>query len=174
MTALVNRPPVTLDPGHGLFRNDHFQIAYVTNDIERACALFSRRYGIRDYRRLEGELPAGGHIRIELAWCGGLMYELIHASGPGSEVFNGVLPSRLPGNGLAICHHHLGYLIREQAGWDALEREIEEGGWKIVHEIDVQGFLKARIVEVPEIGHYLEYFLPDAGGVAFFEGVPAS
>lgn len=165
---------MNLAPGQGLFRNDHFQMAYVTNDIERACALFSERYGIREYRRLEGELPAGGHIRIELAWCGGLMYELIRAEGPGAEVFNSVLPAHPMGDELVICHHHLGYLLRDQPGWDALEREIAQGGWRVVHRIDVPGFLKACIVEVPEIGHYLEYFLPYAGGIAFFEGVPAS
>lgn len=54
MKSLVNRPSVMLSPGNELFRNEHCQVAYATNDIERACAVFKDRYGIKDYRRLEG------------------------------------------------------------------------------------------------------------------------
>lgn len=170
MKPLVKRPPVRLDPGKGLFRNEHFQVAYATNDIERACVLFSDRYGIREYRRLEGQLPEGGHIRIELAWVGGTMYELLCASGPGSERFTSVLP---PG-GFAIRHHHLGYLIDSQAAWEALEQEIARVGWKVASKSDNKGFLKACIIEVPDMGHYLEFIYPEAAGIAFFEGVPGT
>jgi len=170
MNLLLKKPPVTLNPGRGLFRNDHFQVAYATNDIERACAVFQDRYGIKEYRRLEGQLPEGGHIRIELAWVGGTMYELLCASGPGSERFTSVLP---PG-GFAIRHHHLGYLIHSQAAWEALEQEIERGGWKVASKSDNKGFLKALIIEAPDMGHYLEYIYPQEAGVAFFEGVPSS
>lgn len=49
MTRVVKRPPKIVKPGDGLFRNDHCQIAYVTNDLARARAVFSERYGITDY-----------------------------------------------------------------------------------------------------------------------------
>jgi len=170
MRPLLRRPPVTLDTGNGLFRNDHFQVAYATNDIDRACAVFKERYGIREYRRLEGQLPEGGKIRIELAWVGGIMYELLCSSGPGSARFTSVLPQ----SGFAIRHHHLGYLIHSQAAWEALEQEIERGGWKVASKSDNKGFLKAYIIEAPDMGHYLEYIYPEEAAVAFFEGVPSS
>jgi hypothetical protein len=170
MTALVKRPAVTLGPGKGLFRNDQFQIAYATTDIERACAIFSDRYGIKEYRRLEGQMPAGGHVRLEIAWAGGVMYELICAQGPGSDIFR----RGLPAEGFAIRHHHLGYFVRDRSGWEALEKEIDERGWPVASKTDIKGFLKAYIIDAPELGHYLEYIFPEAGGIAFFEGAPAS
>jgi hypothetical protein len=170
MQPLVHRPAVTLNPGNGLFRNDHFQVAYATNDIGRACAVFKERYGIKEYRGLEGALPEGGYIHIELAWVGGIMYELLYSSGAGSDRFTSVLPA----SGFAIRHHHLGYLVYSQAHWDALQHEIEHGGWKTVSKSDNKGFLQACIIEAPDMGHYLEYIYPEAAGIAFFEGVPSS
>ena len=45
MNEFLRSSAAILSPGDGLLRNDHFQMAYVTNDIERACAIFSKRYG---------------------------------------------------------------------------------------------------------------------------------
>src|SRR6516162_2631068 len=100
MQNVIRRPAATPNPGSGLVRYDHFQVAYATSDIERACRVLSERFGIKEYRGLEGQLPTGGRVHIELAWAGGTMYELVHASGPGSEFFTSVLPA----NGFAIRH----------------------------------------------------------------------
>jgi hypothetical protein len=170
MKPLVKRPAVTFSAGNGLLRNDHFQVAYATNDIERACAIFRDRFGIKDYRRLEGPMAEGGKIRVELAWAGGTMYELVCAEGPGSECFTSVLPPV----GFSIRPHHLGHFVHSQAEWVAIEQEIERGGWTVARKTDVPGFLKAYIIGAPELGHYLEYIYPEAGGIAFFEGVPSS
>jgi hypothetical protein len=124
MQEFVRRPRATFTPGSGLLRNDHFQVAYATNDIERACEMLSNQFGIREFRRLEGPTPAGGHIRVELAWVGGTMYELITASGPGSAIY----VSRLPSDSFAIRHHHLGFLIHDEAQWDALESDAARIG----------------------------------------------
>jgi extradiol dioxygenase family protein len=170
MSQVIKRPLLTLNPGQRLLRNDHFQMAYATTDIERARGVFRERYGIREFRAIEGDLAQGGHIHAEFAWAGGLMYELIQASGPGSEIFM----SRLPTDGFAIRHHHLGYLVREQSDWDALETEIARRGLTIAWRSDTPGFIKAAIIDAPELGHYLEYIFPEAGGRAFLEGVPCS
>jgi catechol 2,3-dioxygenase-like lactoylglutathione lyase family enzyme len=170
MSSIIGRPPANFQPGNGLLRNDHFQVAYSTTDIERAKALFGQRFGIREFRRLEGQLPAGGRIHVELAWAGGTMYELIQSSGPGSSFFTAVLPAE----GFAIRHHHLGYIVRDLAGWEALHREIKQGGWTVHSNSNNQGFLRACIIEVPELNHYLEFFLLEPAGVAFLEGVPGN
>jgi catechol 2,3-dioxygenase-like lactoylglutathione lyase family enzyme len=170
MSGIIARPPASFHPGSGLLRNDHFQVAYTTNDIERACAVFRQRFGIREFRRLEGQLPAGGHIHIELAWAGGTMYELILSSGPGAAFFNAPLPAA----GFAIRHHHLGYIVADLAGWEALHEEIRLGGWIVHSNSNNPGFLRACIIEVPELNHYLEFFLLEPAGVAFLEGVPGN
>jgi hypothetical protein len=169
MTQILNMPPAQLAPGAGLFRNDHFQIAYVTNDIERAMKVFADRYGVTAFRTMEGPLPAGGHIRVEFAWAGGALLEVTQADGPGSELFREGLPTD---GTFAIRYHHLGYLVPDEAGWQALEAELEKGGVKVISKGHQPGFLRTCIVEAPELGHYIEYILPEAGGQAFFEGVP--
>jgi extradiol dioxygenase family protein len=168
MALALTRAPSQLGPQASLFGAEHFQMAYATNDIERACAIFSERYGIREFRRLEGPLDAGGQIRVELVWVGSIMYELVTASGPGSDIYI----SRLPRDGFAIKHHHLGYLIRDDAEWDALMQKVERDGWSMPHQRANPGFLKSCFVEAPELGHYLEYICPEPAGLAFFESVP--
>ena len=166
----MNRPDATFDPAEGLLRTEQFQMAYATNDIERARTLFGERYGIRAFRRLEGQLPAGGHIHVELAWVGGTMYELLTASGPGSELYIG----RLPTDEFAIRHHHLGFLIHTGDEWNALLTEIARKGWHMPSRSSNPGFMQSCFVEVPELGHYFEYLFPEPAGLAFLESVPGN
>lgn len=169
MPALLSRSQLNFDAKQGLFFGEHFQAAYATNDIERACHILRQRCGIRDFARLEGALPAGGHIRVELAWVGTIMYELMTATGPGSEIYVGRLPQ---GGDFALKHHHLGYLVHDEGQWDALMEGIERSGWAMPHFSDTPGFTKSCFVDATELGHYLEYILPAPAGLAFFEGVP--
>ncbi len=164
----LGRPVPIYEAGAGLMRNEHFQIAYATTDMDRACALFAEHFGIKEFRRLEGALPEGGHIRMEIAWAGGTMYELVCAQGAGAGIFR----TGLPDDGFGLRVHHLGYYVPNAEAWQAVLDEIESSGRKVVRETNVPGFLQARIVEASELGHYLEYIFPDVGGVAFFEGAP--
>lgn len=168
MSFALTRTPTQLTPRAGLFGAEHFQMAYATNDIDRACDIFRERYGVREFRRLEGPLAAGGKIRVELTWVGTIMYELLTASGPGSDIY----VSRLPRDGFAVKHHHLGYLIRDDAQWDALMQQVEQGGWSMPHKSINAGFMKSCFVDAPELGHYLEFICPEPAGLAFFESVP--
>ena len=170
MTQPFRKPAVTFSPGTGLLRNDHFQMAYVTNDLDRASDVFRNRYGIKEFRGLAGKLPTGGDFSIALAWAGGIMFELMHMQGPGTAFYN----DRLPADGFAIRHHHLGYFIPDETAWKALEHEIERDGWKVALKVDTAGFLRAWYVETPELDHYLEYMYLEAGGIEFFNTVPSS
>jgi hypothetical protein len=152
MREFVKRPPATFLPGQGVFRNDHFQVAYATNDIDRACEIFSSQLGIEAFRRLEGPLPEGGYIRIELAWVGGTMYELLTARGPGADLYIG----RLPPTGFAIKHHHLGFLIHDEAQWMGLDADAARLGRTVLRRNNNVGFLQSCFIDVPELGHYFE------------------
>lgn len=170
MADVLGRPEIKFGPGAGLYRNDLFQIAYVTNDIERALAVFADRYGVKEWRRMEGDLKEGGHIRVEFGWAGGALFEVTQADGAGSELYR----QGLPADEFAIRFHHLGYFVPTEEAWRALLAEIERGKVKVFNETNVPGFLQARIVEAPDLGHYLEYIFPEAGGVAFFQGAPSN
>lgn len=168
MKEVLQRPPAAF--GDSLVSHDHFQIAFATTDMDRALEIFRDRYGVKEFRSLGGPTPAGGQVRMEIGWAGGVMYELLWAEGPGSEVFRAGLPE----SGFAIRPHHLGYNVRSPEAWDALQAEIERKGLKIVHRTAIPGFLQAIIVEDPDLGQYLEYILPEAGGLQFFETAPAN
>ena len=166
----MKRPAAIAAPAEGLLRAEQFQMAYATNDIDRARTLFAERYGIAAFRSLEGALPAGGRIRVELAWVGSIMYELLTAEGPGSEIFM----VRLPREDFAIRHHHLGFLIHDEHEWHALHTGIRSTGRTLLSQSSTPGFMQSCFVDAPELGHYLEYLFPEPAGLAFFESVPGN
>lgn len=170
MTRALRRPDAAAGTGPGLVRHDHFQIAWNTTDMDRAMAVFERRHGVREWRRLEGPLPQGGKVRMEIGWAGGVMYELLCAEGPGAEVFRAGLPDQ----GFAMRPHHLGYYVPTAEAWDAVLREVEQAGLKVLHATSVPGFLQAIIVEEPDLGLFLEYIFPDEAGIQFFETSPSN
>ena len=170
MANSLLRPSASFDPASGLLRTDHFQVAYSTNDLERACAIFSDRFGVRQWQFMESPFPEGGLMTLKLAWVGSVMYELIDARGPGSDIW----ASRLPADEFVIQHHHLGYLIHDKPQWDALTAEIERGKWNLSYLTENPGFLKACYVEVPVLGHYFEYIFPEEAGYEYFQNVPAN
>lgn len=163
----LDRPAADFDAGSGLLVLEHFQMAYVTNDMEKAHRLFRERLGIREFTRLEGETPEGGYIRADFAWVGSIMYELIAPEGPGSEIFTSLLPA---GEGFAIRHHHLGYLVQNQAQWDAVFANAEKSGLEIVSR-GSNRLVEVCFVKVPELGHLLEYLYASEAGMNFFNSV---
>jgi catechol 2,3-dioxygenase-like lactoylglutathione lyase family enzyme len=167
----LQRPASAFDPAQGVLHAEQFQIAYATNDIARAQALFSEKLGIREWRELGGPTAEGGQIDVRLAWVGPTMYELITCTGPGSELYMDRLPA---GDGFKLKHHHLGLLIHDEAEWNALLAEAESKGHKVPRVSLNQHFVTSCFVDVPELGHYLEYLWPAQAGKDFFEGVPGN
>ncbi|MFM5930922.1 MAG: hypothetical protein ACKOPQ_08450, partial [Novosphingobium sp.] len=155
---LLNRPGSGFDARQGLLRAEHFQMAWATNDLEQAQGVLRERLGIRHFTPIGGPNPQGGETQVLLAWAGTMMYELITASGPGSDIILGRLPQ---GEGFAMKHHHLGYLIAGPAEWDALEAETARAGWAMPHKSVNPGFITSCFVDVPVLGHYLEYIMPE-------------
>lgn len=168
MANLTERKPPRV--GHALLGREHSHSAWVTNDLDRAVEIFSRRYGVTEFQFLEGDMPTGGFIRVAFAWAGGQVLEIICASGPGSEFYN----EMLPGTEFAIRFHHLGFIVHDEAGWQALEADLQAGDWPIVSSTLTGDFIDAYYINAPELGHYLEYIRPLAAGVDFYAAVPAN
>ncbi len=114
------RTATGFDPAKGLLHAEHFQMAYATNDIEAAKRLFGERLGVREWRQLAGQMPSGGHIHVELAWVGSIMYELITATGKGSALYMDRLPQS---EGLSIEAPPSGLSdpLRSPMGWLAFQ-----------------------------------------------------
>jgi hypothetical protein len=167
MNTIIKRPSPGYRTPKGLLGREHFQVAYVTNDLGRGLAVFRERFGITEFTTLETERPEGDRIRVDLAWAGAVMFELITASGAAVEFYN----KRLPAGQFALQFHHLGYMIRDEAEWTDLTTEIVNNGLAVVSSGAVPDFMRFCFVEIPEFGHYLEFIMPEPAGVTFFENV---
>lgn len=168
MSDVMVRKPAR--SGHAMLGREHSHSAWVTNDLDRATAIFATRYGISDFSFIEGDMPSGGHIRVAFAWAGGQVLEIISAAGSGSEFYNEMLPD----GEFAIRFHHLGFVVHDEEGWRELEADLEAGDWPIAHQTLTGTFIDAYYVKAPELGHYLEYVRPLAAGVDFYAAVPAN
>lgn len=170
-TVALRRPAPVYDPAKGLLHNDHFQIAYVTNDVERAVDVFRRRFAVSAFRENDNELPGGAKVGVRSAWIGAFMYEICYGAGPGMELYTDWAP---PGRAFVLRFHHFGYLVPTEEAWTALEGEIDRGGWAVRARSDVPGFFRGCYVEVPELGHYLEFVLPRQGLLHRLNATPVS
>lgn len=155
-----DRPVPVFDPARGLLHNDHYHVGYVTNDIERAAGIFHDRFGVAGFRETQNDLPDGGSIALRSVWLGNMMYEITCGAGPGMELYSDHAP---PGGDFVLAFHHYGYLVPDEEGWKALRKRIGEGGWRLVLDSDTPGYCRAIYVEVPELGHYLEFVMPREG-----------
>jgi hypothetical protein len=176
MTARVistglHRPVAVFDPGKSLLHNDHFQIAYVTNDINRAVAVFRHRFGVTAFRENDNELPNGAKVGVRSVWIGSMMYEICCGSGPGMDLYTDSAP---PDTDFILKFHHFGYLVPDEAAWGALEREIERRSWLVRTRSDTPGFFRGCYVEAPELGHFLEYVLLGPGLLERMNATPVS
>ncbi len=79
------------------------------------------------------------------------------------------------GGDFVLKFHHFGYLIPDDAAWAAMERVVASGGWHMRKPpSDTPGFVKACFVEVPELGHLIEFILPREGMIERFNATPVA
>ena len=165
---MMLRPSFSPNLSSGLLGAEHFQIAWATNDIGAAQNIFAQRYGVKNWTKLAGQIPAGGHIHVELAWVGGVMVELMTASGQGSAIYMSRLPTE---EGFQLKLHHFGFMLGSDAEWDTLMMEVAAKGHIMPHVSQNNGFMKSCFIDAPDLGHYLEYVCPEPLGRDFFETV---
>jgi Glyoxalase/Bleomycin resistance protein/Dioxygenase superfamily len=115
----------------------HSQVAYVTNDLNGAIALFEREYdtpGFFVFSNVppEVENPEGPVLKIALASVGGVEIELIEPVGLTAPLFSDPLAGF---EGLAVAFHHVAIRIEGPlANWDRHVASIDLGKHKIVFE----------------------------------------
>jgi hypothetical protein len=76
-------------------------------------------------------------------------------------------------DGFVIRHHHLGFLIQNQEQWDGVLANAARHGWAVPHK-NINPLVEVCFVDVPELGHYLEYLYATPMGLDFFASVPRS
>ena len=106
----------------GLYR-PVFQTGYVTQDLDRAIALFTETQGVEKWFRPPGfQLPSpdGGDMEIEIAmaFLGPTMIELIACKGGNDGLYRQILPD----DRFAVRLHHLAFRLNSDAEWDEMLR----------------------------------------------------
>lgn len=149
-------------------RFDYQQIAYVTNDLDRALAETRAAHGMgpfKELRDLHIPLLGGGeiHAHFAIAFKEDTQYELIQPLSGQVDFYSEVLPEA----GFALRFHHIGRYFSDPRDYQAA---IEAARYPVACQLLVAGghvsYFDARAV----FGHYLEYYTFDPG--PHLEGVP--
>ncbi len=144
----------------------HHQIAYVTNDLDAAVALFERDYGAPGFF-VFSNVGSGAHqpgepeLRIALSHVGGNEIELIEPIGDTAPLFKDALVKQAGGDasGLVIRFHHT--CIRIDGGidnWHAHAASIDTARHPIVFSGAMGDDLRFFYTdETSRLGHYVEH-----------------
>lgn len=148
-----------------------FQIAYVTNDLERATRIFGDQYGVARFHCMRDiAFDDDTRVSIATAYVGETMVELIEPNGKGTSLYEEVLPA---GAEFTIRHHHMGHLVTDKEDWKRIHALIAEKGQAIAYEGGIDGVLKALYVDTrPVLGHFLEYIYCMPAGLEFLNQAP--
>lgn len=142
----------------------HFQTAYVTNDMDQARQVFADEYAVKDFffmqNQMEVTTPSGVELcelKIAMANVDGLQVELIEpVSGAGSRLYSEVLPA----SGFGMVFHHLGFLLPgldDEALWQEFRSQVGNARYPIAIEGDM-GVARFLYLDTRrDLGHYSEY-----------------
>jgi hypothetical protein len=144
----------------------HSQIAYVTNDLDRALAVWREEFDVPAFHVFTNDMPGlessrPFQLKIALANVGGTEIELIeplHGSAP-------LHAEPLPGDGsFAICFHHVAMRIEGTlADFDAHMASLDPLRHPAVWTGGLADLMRyAYTDERPTLGHYVEHVWFDA------------
>lgn len=149
-----------------LLRN-HFQIAYVVRDAEKAIEAFGAKLGAPNWKIRQAS-PGAPAKRIALAHAGGVVLELVEPDPEQDTIFR----SWIPDDPAAARFHHLGYYIENEAEWKKVVDAYHAAGietmcGKLGDLLDY-GYADT----VAQLGHYVEIVLLHEAGKDFFTRAP--
>ena len=138
----------------------HSQIAYVTNDLDAAAALFEREYGAPGFYKFDNAQvaqPGDPQLRIALARVGGVEIELIEPVGATAPMFSRHLPEDR--TELAIRFHHVAIRIEGSLDdWERHRAAIDTQRHSIAYQGALGDLLRFFYTdERTALGHYVEH-----------------
>jgi len=143
----------------------HSQVAYVTNDMERALAVFRDQYDVPSFHVFANDAPGlvqsdGARLKIALALVGGVEIELIEPQGDSAPLFSDVLPTD---GSFAIRFHHIAYRIEGTlADYEGHLASIDGAAHPVVLNGALGDLMRfAYTDERALLGHYVEHVWMD-------------
>lgn len=143
----------------------YYQVAYVTNDFQRALKQFEGTHGISRFLEMPEARFATADNRealcnIALAYVGGTEIEVIQPLDGDVQLYRNFLPEQ----GFAVRFHHLSKLHEtEESLEQELQRVVAEGKSLPINGRDAKSQARYFYADYrAELGHYLEnvYFAP--------------
>jgi hypothetical protein len=142
------------------------QMAYVTNDIDAAMALWRDRHGVESFlvlRDHEVETGPGRVARknIALAYADGMQIELLEPLGGADEAYRAPLKQ---GGGFQMIFHHEGHRAASPEALAAARAAIAAAGFPVVVEGSAPGGIAYFYADCrATIGHIVEHIhYPDS------------
>jgi hypothetical protein len=150
------------------------QMAYATNDMDRACALFGERYGVHNFLKTgAGAYPLddGGELSMKVshAWVGRTWLEIIEpVAGDG-----GLYSNWIPKQEFGLRLHHQGFVITDVAEWESAVAEAAAKGLRQVLGVTLPRARVRYFDTTADLGIYSEYLLSmDRGEGSLMAAIP--
>lgn len=139
------------------------QLAYTTNDIEQALAIYAEQYGIPSFHRLDahiiarvGDSEGEAELKIALANVRGVNIELMEVTKDVGGFFTSAISDR---SGFAIALHHVCQRLDGPVStWDAHLTDLQMSGREIAFHGNSGDY--ARLVFTDDrsmLGAYIEH-----------------
>lgn len=160
----------------GLLSGRFFQMAYVTNDFDRALVEFGKKANIARFfegRDSEFEVGPGRQAKahVALAFVGGIQIEIIQPLGGHDQVYRQILS----GDGYQLHHHHEAHVLDTIEEFVATKEAARIAGYEIVIEADLEPYRYFYADTRAFLGHHLEFFYFTEDAIRYFnEVVPVS
>jgi hypothetical protein len=151
-----------------LVLRNHFQIAYVVRDIDKAVTNLREKFGIAKWqvRRMPESAPSSA---IGFAYMQQTMIELVEARPSQDTIFRDWLPPSESG----ARFHHLGYMIDSEEQWRETVGQFEAADIRKAFSGSAEGLLDFYYADtVAHLGHYCELVRLQPAGKNFFARVP--
>jgi catechol 2,3-dioxygenase-like lactoylglutathione lyase family enzyme len=149
-----------------------FQIAYVTNDLQRAVDLFRSEQGVEEIATFEDftlDVKGGGTavINVGLAYVGETQLEIIEPVSGQVDVYRSWLPTDF-----AVRHHHFCSRLDSVEELDALEAKYEAAGYPIALTASLGATRLFYADTTALLDHYQEYAWLDSESEKFMATLP--
>ena len=135
------------------------QLAYITNDFDRALAEIGARGTMSSFIELRDTAIATGpgaeaRCHVGLAMAGGLQIEIIEARGGQDELFR----EGLSGKQFRVRFHHAAQAVKSPESFEALQHAAEKQGFAIPGAGTSPGGIRYFYADLRALlGHYMEY-----------------
>jgi len=140
-----------------------WQLGYVTNDLDRAVAQLSDRYGLERVVRVpsvgaqffKADEPAPFEAKFAMGARGGLVVELIEPVSGEVGFYRDVLPAD---GSFGVRLHHLAMFIPTgEDEWERLTGILADAGLHVDYTVLIPGRVRAGYVDTrAELGHFIE------------------